>query len=94
MTSDELLNDLEGACNYTLQQIRLFRAAKRELRVLKSNGHAYTPSRIRKSEQEAERIDRNLAKVTDELVEYGMKVTGHITYNPQPAPQARAARGD
>ena len=97
MTSEELMNDLEGACNFVLQKIRLLRVAKKELAILRSNGFQYTPSRIRKAEEEVERQDRILAKVTDELVDYGMKVTGHIGHqNGQQPPIGRLAsqRGD
>lgn len=94
---DELLNDLEGACNFVLQKIRTLRAAKKELAVLKSGGFQYTPSRIRKAEEEVGRLDRVLAKVTDELVEYAMQVTGNHNDNHQQQPAGegrRASRGD
>jgi len=94
--TDELLNDLEGACSMVLQKIRLLRAGNRELDVLRSNGAAYTPSRIRRAEEDVARLDRNLASVTDELVEYATQVAGHITNNgQQPRPSAALAiRGD
>ncbi len=84
---------LELSMDFVQQKVRLLHSAQADLNIRVMNGNSYTPSTIRKAQNEVSFRGRILGGVLEELVDEAQKLLREIDPG-QSAPVQRMARGD